>query len=230
MIISHHYQFAFLKTNKTAGTSIEIALSKYCRDTDVITPISDHDEALRQSLGYRAPQNYLSSLRSYSLRDFGRLLLKRKKKRTFAAHMSAAGARAGLGQANWERYYKFCVERDPWDRVVSRYYWLHRTELRPTMTEFLDSGGALPLKRRGYGLYTIEGQIAVDRICRFENLKEELEEVRQRIGLPEPLVLPHAKPGLRKDKSSYRALLSDADRDLVTERFAEEIAMFGYQF
>ncbi|MEL6382956.1 MAG: chondroitin 4-O-sulfotransferase, partial [Cyanobacteria bacterium J06626_18] len=30
MIISHEYKFIFLKTRKTAGTSIEIALSKFC--------------------------------------------------------------------------------------------------------------------------------------------------------------------------------------------------------
>ena len=59
MIISHDYKFIFLKNRKTAGTSIEIALSKFCGPNDVITPISPEDEATRKELGYRGPQNYL---------------------------------------------------------------------------------------------------------------------------------------------------------------------------
>ena len=47
MIISHEHKFIFLKTKKTAGTSIELALSQLCGPDDVIPPITDSDEALR---------------------------------------------------------------------------------------------------------------------------------------------------------------------------------------
>ena len=49
VIISHRHRFIFIKTGKTAGTSVEIALSKFCGPEDVITPISPEDEATRKT-------------------------------------------------------------------------------------------------------------------------------------------------------------------------------------
>jgi hypothetical protein len=47
MIVSHEHKFIFLKTKKTAGTSIELALSELCGTDDVIAPLTEIDEARR---------------------------------------------------------------------------------------------------------------------------------------------------------------------------------------
>jgi hypothetical protein len=47
MIVSHEHKFIFLKSKKTAGTSIELALSQLCGPSDILTPLTRIDEASR---------------------------------------------------------------------------------------------------------------------------------------------------------------------------------------
>jgi hypothetical protein len=230
MIISHKHRFIFLKTNKTAGTSVEIALSKFCGPDDVITPISPEDEQTRRALGHRGPQNYFAPWRDYGLRDVAARVLKKRRKMRYFNHISGREVRALVGEEVWNGYYKFCFERNPYDRVISHYYWCNRTEPRPPLSSFIHSPQAMALKRRGYGIYTIDGAIAVDRICRYEAIDEELEEVRKVIGLPEPLVLPHAKARTRADTRNYREVLGQDERDWVARFFGEELKLMGYRF
>ena len=36
-IVNHKYKFIFVKTRKVAGTSLEIALSKFCNKNDILS-------------------------------------------------------------------------------------------------------------------------------------------------------------------------------------------------
>jgi len=59
MIILHIHKFIFIKTRKTAGTSIEIFLSQFCGKDDILTPIGE-GESLRKEQNI-VPQNYLKT-------------------------------------------------------------------------------------------------------------------------------------------------------------------------
>ena len=229
MIISHDYKFIFIKTNKTAGTSIEIALSQFCGPRDIITPILPEDEVIRKKLGYRGPQNYMAPLVSYNLRDLAGLLLKSKKKKRFYNHISSTEIRRHISNDIWENYYKFCFERNPWDRFISFYYW-RTSEPRPTIAEFIESGELMLLKKKGYGLYTINDRVVVDKICRFENLSEDLSSVCEHLGIPGKLELPKTKSKYRKDKRSYRDILSENEQMMIAEFSQKEINLLGYEF
>ena len=227
MIISHEHRFIFVKTEKTAGTSIELALSHLCGDRDVITPVVAEDEEIRRRAGARGPQNYLIPLRSYALKDWGRLGIRRRRAQYFN-HASAEFIRSHVGERCWRSYYKFSFDRNPWDKVVSWYYWRHRSEPRPSLSEFVHSGAADSI--RGFDLYSIDGQVAVDRVCRFEDLENELEEVARIVSLPSLPPLPHAKGGHRADGRSYREMLSPRDRERIARVYSREIEMLGYDF
>ena len=213
MIISHKYKYIFLKTSKTVGTSIEIALSKFCGEQDIITPIMKEDEVIRQNLGYKGPQNYLEPDR---------------KEVRYYNHISAAEIIPRIGAKVWNSYFKFCFERNPFERVISQYFFHCRTEPRPSIFEFIQSGAPLALHKRGYQLYTIDNEIVVNRICLYENLEDDLESVRVLLNLPEPLELPLAKTSHRIDKSSYKEILSKREQALIREMFLIEFSLFGY--
>jgi hypothetical protein len=46
MIISHDHKFIFIKSKKTAGTSIELALRPLCGREDIIAPVREEDEPM----------------------------------------------------------------------------------------------------------------------------------------------------------------------------------------
>lgn len=229
MILSHKYKFIFLKTNKTAGTSIEIALSKFCGKEDIITPIEPKDERIRKQLGFRGAQNYHIGFGHYTPRDWA-LFFGRGRRKRFYNHITAREVKNLIDPHIWRDYYKFCFERNPWDRVISLYYWRHQQEPLPSISEFIDSDEPYRLVKKGFELYSINGQIVVDKVGLYENLNQELEDIGDHLGFPDRIVLPDTKRSSRKDKRPYRELLSEQDRVKIARMFAREIAYFGYEF
>lgn len=229
MIVSHRYQFIFLKTAKTAGTSIELALSKFLGPDDIVTPVSPEDESLRKELGGVGPQNYrLPPQTKY------RWLAKLRRpftKPAFYNHMPATEVRALVGENIWQTYFRFCVERNPFDRAVSLYYWCCRKGPRPPISQFLQSPQIQLLTSRGIQLYLSDsGELLVDRVLRYENINAELESVRSLLRLPEPIILPHAKGGLRPTKQHYSELLNPNDRLTIEHMFRRELKLFNYHW
>lgn len=228
MILSHEHRFVFLKTNKTGGTSIEIALSRYCGPDDIITPISPEDEATRRALGYRGPQNCRFSPGRYRPRHVA-AALRNGKPLKFFNHMGAREVRLLAGDAVWRDYFTFCFERNPWDRVLSLYYYRCPDEPRPDLDAFVASDVVLNLKEKGSDLYTAGDDIVVDRVCRFEHLRDELEHVAATLGLPGPLEPPHAKGRFRGQTPPREPVFSAASDERIRTLFAFEIERFGYR-
>lgn len=217
MIISHKHKFIFIKTKKTAGTSLEIALSQFCGPEDVITPIAPEDEKIRAEMGFRGPQNFHLT--------WGHSLLSQKKR--FYNHAPASFVRRMVGRKRWRDYFTFCFERNPFDKAVSRYYWSTRHKNpRPEFSEYLKTAprGALSNWKK----YTVCNRIIVDYVGKFENLSDELSFLADRFELPSQLVLPRSKSGYRPVKQSCREIFTDSDRRLVESICSNEIKLFEY--
>lgn len=230
MLVCHRYKFIFIKTRKTAGTSLEIALSKFCDQHDTITPIFAEDEKIRKELGYKSPRNYEIPFNNYVPKDWLRLAIF-KKKALYSNHMSASKIRPRVDPKIWNSYFKFCFERNPWDKAVSWYYWLTRDlHPKPSFGEFINELDAYKLSN--FDVYSINNQIAVDRVGRFENLENELQEISEILKLPDSLKLPKAKAkgNYRPEKRSYRDLMGAEEEKIIANICYREIKSFGYKF
>ena len=229
MIVSHAHRFIFLKTKKTAGTSMEIALSGICGPDDVITPIPDRDEAERRRLGRRGPQNCRLGIRRYRSQDALALLLHRQILR-FHNHTPALEIRRLLPREVWDGYFKFCFDRNPWDKAVSHYYWQGGESLFPSVKDFLLSGRGQPYSN--FKLYSIRGFLAMDEVYRYEEIDSALADISERLGLDTPLRLPEfrAKSGHRADRRHYREILSAEEAEMIGVACAREIRLLGYEF
>jgi hypothetical protein len=228
VIISHQYRFIFIKTRKTASTSVEIALSQFVGQEGVITTIDPTDEAVRADLGFRGPQNLEIPLGRYTLRNWAERL-GRGKRALYYNHMPAREIRATVGRRIWKRYYRFCFERNPWDRALSLYYWrTQHIRPRPSLLDFLHSVPKADLSN--WNKYTIWGKPAVDRICLYESLQREMESLRRTLGLPSRFQVPHTKHLSRADRRPYQAVMGPEEREIVAGVCAREIALLGYTF
>ncbi|MGF1522355.1 MAG: sulfotransferase family 2 domain-containing protein [Leptolyngbyaceae cyanobacterium] len=231
MIINHRYKFIFLKTIKTAGTSLEIALSKFCGPEDVITRINEADEAIRRQLGFRGPQNYTFQ-GVYGEESDNSLAAENNpgKTKEFYNHAPAQFIRANISDRLWHNYFTFCFERNPFDKAISLYYFrkTQHPELPADISEHLQTTAVDLLSN--WRRYTIDDQVAVDFVGRYERLSEDLETVRQQLRLPHPLSLPRAKSNFRQDKRHYSQVLPADSRDWIATTCAKEMNYFGYSW
>jgi hypothetical protein len=155
------------------------------------------------------------------------------RKTDYGNHMPARKVRAMIGPAIWDEYFKFCFERNPWDRAISQYYsdiWSTRNERRPrpSLLEYLRSTANGRLSN--FWIYSIHGDIAVDTVGLYENLNSELERITALLNLPGKLELSRAKGHIREDRRHYREVMGREERSIIERVCAREIAHFGYSF
>jgi hypothetical protein len=231
MIVSHRHRFIYLKCRKVGSTSVEMVLGDLCGPDDIVTPL---DGEKTREIGHRKInwQNYDVPRERWPLS--AKLLVALGVSRRAAGvelfnHIRAERLRRLIGAEVFDSYTKVAIERNPWDREVSNYYFHHPKEPRPSFPDFVANHTARkPIDN--FDIYSIGGKIVADRVLRYETLAEDFARFLDDMGLVAPRALPHARSRQRTDKGVYRDLYTDAARATVARLYAREIAAFGYAF
>ena len=226
MILSHTHKYLFIKSTKTAGTSIEAALSHHCGGNDVVTPLGNYE---------------------FNRDESGAWVHKSMNEGAYQQHDDALTIKNSLPADLWNSYFKFSIARNPWERTLSRFFWNHRSDpaLKPSKRFYHHLGipfDELGPARKAFArflreeewdtndrFYIIDGELCVDYVIRYEHLADYLKEVCRRVGLPE-LTLPHLKSGMRSRKHHYSEYYDAETRALVAEKHQNDIRHFGYRF
>lgn len=217
MLVSHRHRFVYTKTRKTAGTSVESYFEPYCMAPGEWS--LSHERSLYETahgiVGQRGGGN--------------------AREQRWWNHMPAATIREQLGRQRWESYFKFCVVRNPFDMVISLFYFRRQSGLLPT-SELGDAEQfrawllSAPLTS-DRPIYCLDGVPCMDYFVRYERLSEDLSAVCSRLGLPwQPERLPTFKKGLRPEAARPERLHNAATRERVQQAFAAELEQFGYCF
>lgn len=203
MIISHKKKFVFLRTGKTASSSIEIYLSQFCSKRDTITPLgtfaSEDEDKFKIKRGLPGAQNYILKKKSFGIKNF--LNLNFYNKVHVNSHDSIDKVlKTEIGN-EIKDYYFFCFIRNPFDWIVRSFWWhiyiknnrninwinsLNKKELNKIFKKFLDEDS--------YDYFKKQEDIITNKnvdinIYRYEELEENIKKIKKRLNVKKEKIL-----------------------------------------
>lgn len=145
-------------------------------------------------------------------------------------------------------YFKFAFVRDPYDRLVSAFYYLLQCPLDSfdgwwrtrflgtldTFDQFVDALSASPRLRRAAAshpafmpqyrfIQSVDGQIKLDFLGRYERLQEDFDIVASRLG--KQVTLGHEKQSRHAHFANYYTQETAA---VVAKLYRDDFGLLGY--
>jgi hypothetical protein len=218
VMISHSHRFIYLKTFKTASTSTEVALERFCAPTEALAKgvaraAYDGPEGI---IGSRGPAQDAAQDRWHG-------------------HMPAAAVRDALPRTVWDGYFKFTTLRNPFERLVSHFAMRNRAHFAGRVSQddrraaFVDWLHTSPQATQDLDIYGIDGTAVIDGAVRIEHLPRDRADLCARLGLG-TVDWPHLRnnPDRRAKVGDWRALYTPSALARVADLYHWELAEYGY--
>lgn len=165
-----------------------------------------------------------------------------------AGHYPLTTFQKVFSRKEYDDYFKFAFVRNPWDRLLSAYYFLKQGGFnsadRYWAEEHLGAyrdfaafvrGWVTPDNVRSWVhfrpqtdyLQVPDGVAGMDFIGRFENLEADFEQVCNRLGIRRRLESTNAD---NRKKPSYADYYDAETRELVADVYRQDVVQLGYSF
>jgi hypothetical protein len=172
-LVSHPHKFIFLKTHKTASTSVEMLLEPLCRAPGWNVQKKCREAHSKEGIVGRRHGGKAVPFRLFNWRD----------------HMTARSCRRALGRKRWNAYTKIATVRDPYERILSSFFWNKQHLGIPD-----DDPKPVIAKFRSYvrserwnddrDIVMLDGEFVVDHTIRFEHMRDDLANICASLSLP----------------------------------------------
>jgi hypothetical protein len=197
VVISHAYKLIFIKTVKTAGTSMEACLSRCLPATDSLTPIYPPVDC-------HQPRNW----------DLGNGIRLRN-------HMPMSEV-LKIYNSEIADYKSWCVERHPIDKCISHYAMLINSPQHNEGNE--DLGWAEYIESRRFPIdidkWSIGESAVVDKIFDYSKIRLEVPNyLFNEFGIPGFSLDATAKSGFRKGRVPICDEISSYHRSIIMNEF-----------
>jgi len=210
-LVSHMNKFIYIKNRKVAGTSVESFFGKYCCDPTLdYTYTHEMDE---------------------SVTEFGIMTrrMKGKSDKWDNPHIQAHEILNIVGEDVFNEYYKFCVVRNPWDRLISAHYWLLR---HTPISNSVLKDNFKKYNIDNWSVFTINNIPICDYYIRYENLESDIIKLCGILNIKDYDIknLPKHKRQARSKNDTYHKYYDKELQDMVYQKCKPEIDYFNYKF
>ncbi len=214
MIISHSKKFIFLRTIKTASSSIEIFLSQFCEKDDILTELFKDEEKFKKKNNLIGKRNSNIKLLSFKLKNIISLNFYKSKK--LWVHDSLEKVLKSTIKKKIRNYFIFTFVRNPYDWIVSYFFWdinLNKNYKKISISNMSKKNLIILfnkfLKNEAYFFFNTNKEIISHypkniHVLKYENLSFELKKILiklkiKRIRIPINKIY-FKKNNLKKDK------------------------------
>ena len=149
--------------------------------------------------------------------------------------------------AKFQKYFKFAIVRNPWDRLVSAFFYLKKggmhngdkqwakenIEEYNTFEDFVlgwvnekNIYSGVHFKPQSYWICDENKKIMVDFIARLETIDQDFLFISNKIGSQNKII----KKLNKSSRLNYRKYYDEKTRNIVKNAYKDDIELFGYEF
>tara|TARA_R100000455_G_C6240206_1_gene99328 strand:+ start:133 stop:801 length:669 start_codon:yes stop_codon:yes gene_type:complete len=167
-------------------------------------------------------------------------------------HFYASLVRDLIGKEEYNNRLTFASVRNPWDRMVSWFLfncndYRANPEQSRVYRELGFKGWIMngcphsgwsphhfahqpkdPISQLSW-IINEQGETIVDHVVRLESLKEDFEQIREKLGLSK-IIVPRLNISSKREHQDYRKYYDWESKEKVLEMYGDDIRYFNYQF
>jgi hypothetical protein len=221
MLISNSKKFIFIHIFKTAGTSVR---EQFISDARLVDRL-----AYKYKLSTKI---YRKIIKLMHWQNDGM-----KQFTGYHKHEKACNIKKDFGRL-YEDYFKFSFVRNPYDLLVSLYFFilksknhsLHKEIKDKTFDQFLSFYISLnPPLQIDFLMDQTGEKCIVDYIGRFENLQNDVNEVKGLVGINKTDTIKHRNRSEKRMSKNYELYYKSDTFDLINDYYKKDFVLLGYK-